>query len=165
MEMQLAWSGSKTRFSGSHSSRSAFSLACKMIPFELLNSVSPSWQLLLSGARHSGHLLRPSHNNRMRELVHRFRQLHDSWFSATFLFLASTSNPDISNSLGEAFCERVGGNCEEEDTGLYQAEDQSLRGFIVPSPQDSSPRPRTKIDLVLPPLIAFRAPGKYCLNI
>jgi len=35
-------------------------------------------------------------------------------------FLASTSNPDISNSLGEAFCERVGGNCEEEDTGLYQ---------------------------------------------
>src|SRR6266567_9644115 len=86
MEMQLAWSGSKTRFSGSHSSRSVFSLACKMIPFERLNSVSQSWQLLLSGARHSGHLLRPSHNNRMRELVHRFRQLHDSWFSATFLF-------------------------------------------------------------------------------
>ncbi|KAF8800373.1 hypothetical protein BYT27DRAFT_7117820 [Phlegmacium glaucopus] len=47
-----------------------------------------------------------------------------------------------------------------EDTGMYFAEDESLRGFIVPSPRSNhSPRPRTAVDLVLPPLIAFRAPG------
>jgi hypothetical protein len=49
-----------------------------------------------------------------------------------------------------------------EDTGMYFVEDESLRGFIVPSPRsDKSPRPRTAVDLVLPPLIAFRAPGKF----
>ena len=49
-----------------------------------------------------------------------------------------------------------------EDTGMYFTEDESLRGFIVPSPRSNkSPRPRTAVDLVLPPLIAFRAPGKF----
>jgi hypothetical protein len=49
-----------------------------------------------------------------------------------------------------------------EDTGMYFAEDESLRGFIAPSPRSNrTPRPRTAVDLVLPPLIAFRAPGKF----
>ena len=72
------------------------------------------------------------------------------------------------NMLAEPFCERVGENCEAEDTGMYFMEDQSLRGFVIPSPHNSSPRSRTKIDLVLPPLMAFRAPGidhlEFCLN-
>jgi hypothetical protein len=73
---------------------------------------------------------------------------------------AATTSTEVPNSvLAEPFCEREGEICEAEDTGMYFTEDQSLRGFIVPSPHNSSPRPRTKIDLVLPPLIAFRAPG------
>jgi len=47
-----------------------------------------------------------------------------------------------------------------EDTGVYIASDNSLRGFIVPSPPLlTSPRPRTEVDLVLPPTFAFCAPG------
>jgi hypothetical protein len=47
-----------------------------------------------------------------------------------------------------------------EDTGVYLASDDSLRGYIVPSPSlPTSPRPRTEVDLVLPPPIAFCAPG------
>jgi hypothetical protein len=47
-----------------------------------------------------------------------------------------------------------------ENTGVYLASDNSLRGFIVPSPHlPTSPRPRTEVDLVLPPVIAFCAPG------
>ncbi|KIK06290.1 hypothetical protein K443DRAFT_3320 [Laccaria amethystina LaAM-08-1] len=47
-----------------------------------------------------------------------------------------------------------------ENTGVYLASDNSLCGFIVPSPHlPTSPRPRTEVDLVLPPVIAFCAPG------
>ena len=47
-----------------------------------------------------------------------------------------------------------------EDTGVYIASDNSLRGFIAPSPRlVTSPRPRTEVDLVLPPVIAFCKPG------
>jgi len=71
----------------------------------------------------------------------------------------ATTSAEVPNSiLAEPFCERVGENCEAEDTGMYFMEDQSLREFTVPSPHNSSPRPQMKIDLVLPPLIAFRAP-------
>jgi len=81
----------------------------------------------------------------------------------------ATSTTDIPiNVLAEPFCECVGENCEAEDTGMYFMEDQSLRGFVIPSPHNSSPRSRTKINLVLPPLMAFRAPGmdhlEFCLN-
>lgn len=74
--------------------------------------------------------------------------------------MEATSSTEVPNDvLADPFCERVGENCEAEDTGMYFMEDQSLRGFVIPSPHNSSPRSRTKIDLVLPPLIAFRAPG------
>lgn len=47
-----------------------------------------------------------------------------------------------------------------EDTGVYIASDNRLRGFIVPSPSlATSPRLRTEVDLVLPPVIAFCKPG------
>ena len=64
--------------------------------------------------------------------------------------------------LAEPFDDSQHAERAAEDTGMYFAEDESLRGFIVPSPRsDRSPRPRTAVDLVLPPLIAFRAPGKF----
>ncbi|KAF8055687.1 hypothetical protein FPV67DRAFT_1741394 [Lyophyllum atratum] len=47
-----------------------------------------------------------------------------------------------------------------EDSGVYKAQDHSLRGFVAPSPRaDHVQRPRTEVDLVLPPLLAFYAPG------
>ncbi|EDR04062.1 uncharacterized protein LACBIDRAFT_330862 [Laccaria bicolor S238N-H82] len=47
-----------------------------------------------------------------------------------------------------------------EDMGVYLASDNSLHGFIVPLPHSTtSPRPRTEVDLVLPPLITFCKPG------
>lgn len=50
-----------------------------------------------------------------------------------------------------------------EDTGMYFAEDNSLQGFIVPLPKALYvPRPRTEVDLVLPPIIAFCLPGNSC---
>lgn len=52
-----------------------------------------------------------------------------------------------------------------ENTGMYQADDDSLRGFIVPSPSAKHvARPRTQIDLVLPAIIAFCAPGMFLLS-
>lgn len=66
--------------------------------------------------------------------------------------------------LAEPFDDSRHADRAAEDTGMYFAEDESLRGFIVPSPRsDRSPRPKTAVDLVLPPLIAFRAPGKFLL--
>ncbi|KAJ7268279.1 hypothetical protein C8J57DRAFT_1227995 [Mycena rebaudengoi] len=47
-----------------------------------------------------------------------------------------------------------------EDTGLYEADDCSLRAFFCASPaRKDAPRPRTQLDLVLPPLAAFHKPG------
>ena len=47
-----------------------------------------------------------------------------------------------------------------EDTGVYETEDNALRGFICPSPASLNfPRPRTQIDLCLPPVQAFHKPG------
>jgi hypothetical protein len=64
--------------------------------------------------------------------------------------------------LAEPFDDSQHAERAAEDTGIYFVEDESLRGFIVPSPRSNrSPRPRTAVDLVLPPLIAFRAPGKF----
>jgi hypothetical protein len=64
--------------------------------------------------------------------------------------------------LAEPFDNSQHAERASEDTGMYSAEDESLRGFIVPSPRSNkSPRPRTAVDLVLPPLIAFRASGKF----
>ena len=49
-----------------------------------------------------------------------------------------------------------------EDTGVYETEDNALRGFICPSPTSvNSPRPRTQIDLCLPPVQAFHEPGMF----
>ncbi|KAJ7906554.1 hypothetical protein B0H13DRAFT_1880528 [Mycena leptocephala] len=48
----------------------------------------------------------------------------------------------------------------DEDTGLYEADDRSLRAFFCASPvRKDAPRPRTQVDLVLPPLSAFHKPG------
>lgn len=55
-----------------------------------------------------------------------------------------------------------------DDGGVYTAPDNTLRGFVVPSPSsNASPRPRTQVDLVLPPLDAFCNPGRMtqiCAN-
>jgi len=52
-----------------------------------------------------------------------------------------------------------------EDTGVYETEDHALRGFICPSPASpNSPRPRTQIDLCLPPVQAFHKPGDVILH-
>lgn len=82
--------------------------------------------------------------------------------NATVSATSSASAPEYPSLLGEPFYEHVGDDREAEadDAGTYLAKDHSLRGFIAPSPNNSSPRPRMKLDLVLPPLIAFRAPGK-----
>lgn len=70
--------------------------------------------------------------------------------------------------LAEPFDESQHAEHEAEDTGMYFAEDESLHGFITPSPRsDRSLRPRTVVDLILPPMIAFKAPGKFltsCLH-
>jgi hypothetical protein len=63
--------------------------------------------------------------------------------------------------LAEPFDDSQCAERAAEDTGMYFVEDESLRGFIVPSPRSNSSRPRTAVDLVLPPLIAFRTPGKF----
>ena len=43
-----------------------------------------------------------------------------------------------------------------EDTGIYETEEETLRAFVCPSPKSRiTPRPRTEIDLVLPPVSAF----------
>jgi hypothetical protein len=62
--------------------------------------------------------------------------------------------------LAEPFNDSQCAERAAEDTGMYFVEDESLRGFIVPSPRSNSSRPRTAVDLVLPPLIAFRTPGE-----
>ena len=47
-----------------------------------------------------------------------------------------------------------------EDTGIYETEDSALRAFICPSPVSvTSPRPRTQIDLCLPPIMTFQKLG------
>ncbi|KAJ7246695.1 hypothetical protein C8J57DRAFT_1360119, partial [Mycena rebaudengoi] len=47
-----------------------------------------------------------------------------------------------------------------EDTGLYEGDDHSLSAFVCASPdRKDAPRPRTQVDLVLPPLTAFHKPG------
>ncbi|KAF5370507.1 hypothetical protein D9615_010341 [Tricholomella constricta] len=51
-----------------------------------------------------------------------------------------------------------------EDAGVYEAADHTLRGYIAPSPRAiDQHRPRTDVDLVLPPLVAFYAPGEAML--
>jgi len=53
-----------------------------------------------------------------------------------------------------------------EDTGVYETEEKSLRAFACPSPKSqTSPRPRTEIDLVLPPVSAFSQKGVYTHDI
>lgn len=52
-----------------------------------------------------------------------------------------------------------------EDTGIYETEDNALRGFVCPSPAaPNSPRPRTQVDLCLPPVEAFHKPGMFFLR-
>ncbi|KAL1939606.1 hypothetical protein VTO73DRAFT_9639, partial [Trametes versicolor] len=49
----------------------------------------------------------------------------------------------------------------QQDTGVYEAADHSLRAYVAPSP--TTPilaRPRTQVDLVLPPAAAFSLPGQ-----
>jgi hypothetical protein len=47
-----------------------------------------------------------------------------------------------------------------EDTGVYETEEDTLRGFVCPSPKSpTAPRPRTEVDLVLPPVSAFSKKG------
>lgn len=51
---------------------------------------------------------------------------------------------------------------ELEDTGIYETDDQALRAYVCPSPKSvRTSRPRTNIDLVLPPATAFSKPGLY----
>jgi len=48
-----------------------------------------------------------------------------------------------------------------EDTGIYESEDKSLRAFVASSPISATAvRPRTAVDLVLPPTEAFFPAGK-----
>ncbi|EIW84103.1 hypothetical protein CONPUDRAFT_163327 [Coniophora puteana RWD-64-598 SS2] len=47
-----------------------------------------------------------------------------------------------------------------ENTGVYEAGDHTFCAFVCPSPVSPHlPRPRTQIDLVLPPAAAFQKPG------
>lgn len=48
-----------------------------------------------------------------------------------------------------------------EDTGIYETVDCTLCAFVVPSPTSQVSRPRTQVDLVLPPMIAFCMPGEF----
>jgi len=79
---------------------------------------------------------------------------------------SSTSSSPVATSvavapLAEPFSESQLAERASEDTGMYIAEDQTLRGFVVPSPKSTtSPRPRTSVDLILPPLVAFCVSGK-----
>ena len=78
---------------------------------------------------------------------------------------SSPSSAVAPSMLAEPFDDSQHAERAAEDTGMYFAEDESLRGFIVPSPRsDRSPRPRTAVDLILPPLIAFKAPGKFLIS-
>ncbi|KAI1784808.1 hypothetical protein LXA43DRAFT_873014, partial [Ganoderma leucocontextum] len=50
----------------------------------------------------------------------------------------------------------------QEDTGVYEADDCSLRAFIAPSPTSAIlARPRTEVDLVLPPAAALTPRGQH----
>jgi hypothetical protein len=47
-----------------------------------------------------------------------------------------------------------------DDNGVYEAEDSTLRAFANESPRTpTTPRPRSQVDLVLPPAAAFTKPG------
>ena len=49
---------------------------------------------------------------------------------------------------------------ELSDNGFYEAPDLTYRAFVSDSPKTpTSTRPKTQVDLVLPPLAAFQAPG------
>ena len=53
-----------------------------------------------------------------------------------------------------------------QDSGVYEAEDKTLRAFVAPSP--ASPilaRQQTQVDLVLPPASAFTVMGKRRVSI
>ncbi|KAJ3821428.1 hypothetical protein F5880DRAFT_1582041 [Lentinula raphanica] len=47
-----------------------------------------------------------------------------------------------------------------DDTGMYQLEDETYRAFVSPSPKlHSIPRPRTQVDLKLPPVDVYTKQG------
>ena len=49
---------------------------------------------------------------------------------------------------------------ELDSTGVYETPDLSLRAFVTDSPKTPThSRAKTQVDLVLPPLPAFNAPG------
>lgn len=84
----------------------------------------------------------------------------------SFLPSNSTATPGPSTSAGQALSSSADGLAaslcvnadtrESEDSGVYFGPDESLRGFIAPSPRSPNiARPRTEVDLVLPPLLAF----------
>jgi len=45
-----------------------------------------------------------------------------------------------------------------DELGFYEADDTSLRAFVSDSPSRPHTRPKTQVDLVLPPLRAFIDP-------
>ncbi|OAX31169.1 hypothetical protein K503DRAFT_806304 [Rhizopogon vinicolor AM-OR11-026] len=48
----------------------------------------------------------------------------------------------------------------EDVSGVYEADDSTLRAFACPSPSSPyHPHPRTQIDFVLPPMAVFHNPG------
>ncbi|KAJ3730396.1 hypothetical protein C8R42DRAFT_650031, partial [Lentinula raphanica] len=50
--------------------------------------------------------------------------------------------------------------CNADDMGMYQLEDESYRAFVSPSPKSRGiPRPRTQVDLKLPPVNVYTKPG------
>ncbi|KAJ3752657.1 hypothetical protein EV360DRAFT_75166 [Lentinula raphanica] len=54
----------------------------------------------------------------------------------------------------------ITGEHNTDDTGMYQLEDESYRAFVSPSPKSCGiPRPRTQVDLKLPPVDVYTKPG------
>ncbi|KAJ3776228.1 hypothetical protein FB446DRAFT_683067 [Lentinula raphanica] len=54
----------------------------------------------------------------------------------------------------------ITGEHNTDDTGMYQLEDESYRAFVSPSPKlRGIPRPRTQVDLKLPPVDVYTKPG------
>ena len=72
----------------------------------------------------------------------------------TFGSTATVSSYDLGDPFVDAETHAI------EETGVYEAPDASLRGFVAPSPRAQNlARPHTDVDLVLPSLVAFCNPG------
>ncbi|KAK7053211.1 hypothetical protein VNI00_003830 [Paramarasmius palmivorus] len=74
----------------------------------------------------------------------------------------STTLPSLSSSLTPLLpaVEITATSHDGDSSGVYEAPDHTLRAFVSSSPKTpNSPRARTEVDLVLPPIAAFSKPG------